>query len=691
MPSILIADDNGENRYFLEVLLQKNGFDTITATNGKEALEIGRTRRPDLIVSDILMPVMDGFALCEQWKKDVDLSRIPFVFYTATYTEPKDVEFGLSLGAERFLIKPQEIEVLLQVFREIISTNGSKRAAGSPERSLEEEMEILRHHNEALFRKLEKKMADLEAANRALQEEIERRQGVETSLRESEGKLQALLDTLPIGLVWADSAGVIRYVNGRFVELFGYNAGDTTTIEDWFLRAQPSPMEREPFYSLWATAMENARQAGRATPAFDVRVACKDGSFRDVSVMGAVVGSLHLATFLDITEQKGLQEQLLQAQKLESIGNLAGGIAHDFNNVLTTVTGFAGLLQMKMQGADPLMAYVNELASAGMRGAALTHQLLAFGRKQILDVGVMDLNVSIRNLQKMLRRLIREDISLSFKPSIGPLPVLADANQISQVVINLVTNARDAMPKGGALTITTGVAALDAAFVRRLGYGEAGEYAALSIADNGTGMDEETRGKIFEPFFTTKEIGKGTGLGLAVVYGIVRQHKGIIHVESEPTKGSRFDIYLPLLKGDVDVEKPSEEVANLWGGSETVLIAEDDDMIRNMAGDMLKSKGYRVLLANDGEAAVAAFKREPLAIDLVVFDLIMPKKSGFDAYLEIKEEAPRVKALFVTGYSEAEVERGELKKRELRLLQKPYRPADFLRTVRELLDGKSDR
>ncbi len=620
-----------------------------------------------------------------------ELRRIPFIFYTATYTEPKDVEFGLSLGADRFLIKPQEIEVLLQAFREVLSGNGTTAQAAAPERSLGEEMEILRHHNEALFRKLEKKMADLETANQALRREIEKRQLIEASLRESEGKLQALLDTLPIGLAWADSEGVIQYVNGKFVELFGYGVGDTATIKDWFLRASPDPMEREPLSSSWARAMETARQTGMATPSFNVRVVCKNGSFRDVSVMGAVVGNLHLATFLDITEQKRLQEQLLQAQKLESIGNLAGGIAHDFNNVLTTVTGFAGLLQMKMQGADPLLAYVNELASAGMRGAALTHQLLAFGRKQILNVGTMDLNESIKSLQKMLGRLIREDIHLSFNPCAGPLPVLADANQISQVVINLATNARDAMPKGGALTISTGVAEIDAVFVRRLGYGEPGAYALVSITDSGTGMDEKTKGKIFEPFFTTKEIDKGTGLGLSVVYGIIRQHKGIVHVESEPDKGSRFDVYLPLLKGDVDVEKPAGGVVDIWGGSETVLLAEDDDMIRAMAADILKSKGYRVLLAKDGVAAIAAFKQQPLAIDMVVFDLIMPKKSGFDAYLEIKEAVPRVKALFVTGYSEAEIERGELKKRELRLLQKPYTPADFLRTVRELLDGKSDR
>ncbi len=686
MPLILVAEDNSESRYLLDVLLRKNGFETVSAANGREALEMARATPPDLIVSDILMPIMDGFALCKEWKSDDRLGQIPFIFYTATYTEPKDIEFGLSLGADRFLTKPQEVEVLLSVFREVLSGGGTAQQFAS-ESSLEEEMEFLRHHNETLFRKLEKKMADLEAANRTLRGEIEKRQSTEKSLRESQEKLQTLLDTLPVGLLWADAEGTIQYVNGKFVELFGYVAEEIRTIKNWFLHAHPDPMERESLFSFWTEAMETAQQTGAATPAVNVRLSCKDGSFRDVSVVGAVAGTSRLATFSDLTEQKRLQEQLLQSQKLESIGNLASGIAHDFNNVLTTVTGFAGLLQMHMQKTDPLLAYVNELAAAGMRGAALTHQLLAFGRKQILDIRPVDLNETLKSLQKMLRRLIREDISLSFYTSTEAMPVLADANQIGQVVINLVTNARDAMPKGGSLAISTAKREISASFVRKRGYGEPGVYAVVSVADDGLGMDEGTKAKIFEPFFTTKEVDKGTGLGLAVVYGIVRQHKGIVIVESEPGKGARFDVCLPLVSGNVDVEKHPGEAASLRNGSETILLAEDDDMIRAIATDVLKSRGYKVLPARDGQEAVAIFNQQAGAIDMVVFDLIMPKKRGFDAYLEISRQAPLIKALFVTGYSEAEVERGELRKRNLPLLLKPYTPADLLKKIRDLLDG----
>lgn len=688
MPLILIADDNHESRYMLHVLLGKNGYETATATNGREAFEMVLTRCPDLIISDILMPVMDGFALCRQLKADARLMKVPFVFYSATYTEPEDIELGLSLGAERYLIKPQEIDVLLQVVGELVNgkVNGNMDV---PERSFDEEMEVLKRHNEALFRKLEKKMIDLESANEALRREIERRESTEANLREGERRLQTLLDTLPIGLAWAHHEDRAQNINKRFVQLFGYTEEDMAVIKEWFTLVRPDMISRGLPFASWAGAMETARSTGKPTPSFDVRMRCKDGSFRDVSVTGAVVGNLHLAIFFDMTEQRSLQDQLMQAQKLESIGNLAGGIAHDFNNILTAVTGFAGLLKMKMDKADPLLSYVTELATAGMRGAALTHQLLAFGRKQILNVVPMDLNDTMANLQKMLNRLIREDIRLSFAPCPGPLPVLADMNQIGQVVINLVTNARDAMPDGGAITISTRAEAISQAFVKRYGYGDVGTYAVVSVSDSGTGMDEETQKKIFEPFFTTKETGKGTGLGLAVVYGIIRQHKGIVRVESRLGEGSCFDVYLPLAEGIWGAQERSVEDLSLWRGSETILVAEDDEMVRNLAGDALRSSGYNVLLAEDGEAAIEIFKQQPEAIDLIVFDLIMPGRRGLDAYQTILEKAPKIKVLFVTGYSEAEIEKGDLRKLGLPLMQKPYALASFMAKVRQILDEKT--
>ncbi|MDA8125456.1 MAG: response regulator [Deltaproteobacteria bacterium] len=687
---ILITDDLSENRYLLETLLQSRGFETISTVNGQEALAAARTAPPDLIVSDILMPVMDGYALCKEWRSDERLRQIPFVFYTATYTEKKDIEFGLTLGADRFLIKPMEPEALLEVLQEVLAE--SRKSGTPPQESgkpLETDRELLRQHNETLFRKLEKKMADLEATNLRLEREVRERQATEASLRQSEEKLKQLLDTLPVGLVLADPTDTVRYVNRTFSERFGYSAAELSTIAAWFLRACDGPEAGPQLFAAWQKAVATAQQTQEAIPPFDARVICKDGTVKDIAVIGAVVADVHLAILTDMTERRQLEWQLHQAQKLENIGTLAGGIAHDFNNVLTSISGFAGLLQMKMHSADPLLPYVNEIAAAGSRGASLTRQLLAFSRKQILSIRPVDLNAVVTNLQKMLHRLIREDIVLRFTPFSEPLPVLADINQIEQVVINLVTNARDAMPAGGPLEITTGIADIDERFVRCRGYGEIGRYAVLTVCDGGTGMDERLKQQIFEPFFTTKAKDKGTGLGLSVAYGIIRQHRGIIQVESEPQAGSAFTVYLPLLREKVPLGKEPPQETAVAGGSETVLVAEDNEMIRKMTRDILTNQGYKVLEAPDGKRALAAFHEHRDEIDLVVLDLIMPGMGGREAYNEIVKAAPDTRALFVTGYGESEIARQALTGKRLPLLMKPYTPLRFLRQVRELLDEKT--
>jgi len=690
MASILIADDNKENRYILEILLQKNGFQTVSAVNGKEALEEARKVPPDMIVSDILMPDMDGFTLCKKCKSDEHLKKIPFVFYTATYTEPKDIELGLSLGAAKFLIKPMEAQALLEALTSVLYEHRDPDVS-TMEHPLEEEMELLKQYNETLFRKLQKKVNDLETANRMLQEEMGKRLLTENSLRQSEKRLTLLLNSLPVGFAWADTANNIQFVNEKFTQLFGYTVEDIPSVKDLFPLAFPDKTISDAFLSTWANAIDTSGKTGKPTLPFDVRVTCKNGEIRDISVIGAVIENLRLAIFTDVTEHKQLQEQLTQAQKLESIGNLAGGIAHDFNNILTTITGFAGLLQMKMDSSDPLLSHVKELVSAGMRGAALTNQLLAFSRKQILDMKPVDLNATMASLEKMLRRLIREDIALDFHLTANHLWIMADANQVGQVVINLVTNARDALPNGGSLIISTGAAFVDDVFIRQHGEGEIGQYAVITIRDDGVGMSAEIKRKIFEPFFTTKEIGKGTGLGLSVVYGIIRQHKGMIFVESEPGKGTVFTVYLPLLKEDTDIDKSPVKEAEGKRGTETVLIAEDNETLRKMTKDVLENHGYTVIPAEDGKTALTTFKEHKETIDIIILDLMMPGKRGFDVYREIAKEAPQVKVLFVTGYSEDEVKQGEIRARALPLLFKPYTPFEFLKRVREILDGKDSR
>jgi CheY-like chemotaxis protein len=325
-----------------------------------------------------------------------------------------------------------------------------------------------------------------------------------------------------------------------------------------------------------------------------------------------------------------------------------------------------------------------------MRGAALTQKLLAFGRKQLLDVKPLDINEMLMNLETMLHRLIREDITLQFSVSDHPLVVEADCLQLEQIVINLVTNARDAMPDGGQLSISTGAARIDPLIAAQHGIKDSGDvdFAVMRIADRGIGMDSETQRRIFEPFFTTKETGKGTGLGLAVVYGIIRQHKGIIRVKSMPEKGTEFIIYFPLLKRSQNgAVAPRSGDHACRGGGETILVAEDQEYLRMMKKDILESYGYKVITAEDGEAAVEAFKLQPDRISLILLDMVMPKKRGIDTYVEISRISPEIKVLFITGYGVGETERAELAGKQHTILLKPFSSFDLLKKVRQLLDG----
>ncbi|MBI5075837.1 MAG: PAS domain S-box protein [Nitrospirae bacterium] len=389
----------------------------------------------------------------------------------------------------------------------------------------------------------------------------------------------------------------------------------------------------------------------------------------------------------DITVHRQMEDQLRHSQKLEGVGQLAGGIAHDFNNVLTAVVGFAGLLQVKMDMSDPLRHYADEIMAAGQRGASLTHQILAFSRKQVLDMKPVNLNEIIRNLEKMLHRLLREDIRIELNLFSKDLPIFADASQIDQVMINLATNARDAMPDGGKLSIATEPFEMDREYSEMHGYGSPGKYALLTISDSGCGMDPETKSRIFEPFFTTKEVGKGTGLGLAVVHGIVKQHNGYINIYSEVRNGTIFKIYLPLTEYAAKETKEETE-DQIRGGTETILIAEDDASLRTLSRTVLSHYGYKVLDAVDGDDAVIKFSRDKESIKLVILDGIMPNKNGREAFDEILKLCPDMKAIFMSGYAEDIFTHDGIPDTTAVFIQKPVTPDKLLRTVRAVLDGQ---
>ena len=396
--------------------------------------------------------------------------------------------------------------------------------------------------------------------------------------------------------------------------------------------------------------------------------------------------AIALAKLRTDEERVQLQQQLYQSQKIEAIGQLAGGVAHDFNNILSVIMGYGQMLRMGRNLDSQQKEKLDQIIAASERAAQLTGGLLAFSRKQILSPRVVNLNDLVKQLQKFLVRVIGEDIELVSKPAEAELPVNVDSSQIDQVLVNLATNARDAMPQGGILTIETTAGVIDAPFIQRHGYGRPGRYAVVTVSDTGSGMGEETQKRIFEPFFTTKEPGKGTGLGLAVVSGIVAQHNGFIDLRSEPGKGTRFRVYLPLLEGGVPHrEKPCASEPPR-GQGETILVAEDESILRGLVTSILTGYGYNVLQAADGEAVVEQFRANRERICMVLMDMIMPKQSGKAAEEEIRKLQPEAKVLFISGYTADFISSRGLDEEGLEFIMKPFQPRELLCRVRELLD-----
>jgi PAS domain S-box-containing protein len=392
----------------------------------------------------------------------------------------------------------------------------------------------------------------------------------------------------------------------------------------------------------------------------------------------------------DITDRKRLEDQLRQSQKMEAVGQLAGGIAHDFNNLLTAILGNVGLALGEVPAGHPCQELLAEVEKAGRRAAELVRQLVGFSRRALLRIEPVDLNASIEETVRLLRRTIDPRITVETRWQTGLWPVKADATQIGQVLMNLCLNARDAMPEGGSLTLETANLTLDEEKARKLLQGKAGDFVRLSVSDTGQGMPAEVREHLFEPFFTTKEIGKGTGLGLAMVFGIVQQHGGWIQCQSEEGKGTRFDIFLPRFLGaPAPIAIPT--LGEVQGGNETILLVDDQEMILRLGREILSRRGYRVLTAGDGVEAVELYRRLMTDIDLVILDRAMPRLSGPEALKQLRQINADVCVLFSSGYPSEDNSRGEISSQLAGFVAKPYRPIDLARSVREALDCRTKK
>ena len=626
---ILLLEDNDADAELVEVELRRAELDftarrVVTRPDFERAL---REFHPDIIVSDHQLPQFSGVAALELARARAP--HAPFILLTGSLDEETAVEY-MKAGAADYILK------------------GRLTRLGP-------------------------------AVRGALERERMKRQ-----LREREEYFKSLIEQAMDIIAVLDADGAVRYASPSVLPLLGYGAEELVGRHIFDL---VHPDDVEPAMRVFAEGVAT-RQGGRL---LGLQVRHKDGTYRSLEAIGRyllddpVVRGV-VINARDVTERRSLERQLLQAQKMEAVGRLAGGIAHDFNNVLTAIFGYVDLLLDGLPTLSPLRPDIEEIRRAAERAAGLTRQLLAFSRKQVLQTRTLDLNELLTDIDKLLRRLLGEDIDIVTKldPRLGA--VRADWGQLEQVVVNLAVNARDAMPGGGRLTIETRNAELDEAYTRQHVPVRPGRYVMFALSDTGTGMSPETMAHMFEPFFTTKEAGKGTGLGLATVYGIVKQSGGYVWCYSELGHGTTFTVYLPRVDEPVD-PLPVRVAARSTRGSETVLVVEDEPGLRALTRRLLEKHGYTVLEAATADAAAALARDYPGPIHLLLADVVLPGGSGRALADALLSQRAGVRVLFMSGYTEdAIVHRGVLAS-NTPFLHKPFSADTLTAKVREVLDA----
>ncbi len=629
--TILIVDDTPAGREALKGVLMDQGYELILAENGAQALERAARQVPDLILLDVMMPEMDGLEVCRRLRSDPRTAEVPVIMVTALDDRKSKVQ-GLEVGADDFISKPFDRVELRARVRTITKLNRYRRLL----------------------------------AERA--------------------KVDSLVTLSPDGIAVVDSSGRIHLANPALERLLGLEPGGADGASLWALI---DPGHQDECAQCFRQVMQN-RETHEMLETTLLRA---DGARVAVEVSaGYCLWDERPSAELiirDITERKLLEGQLRQSQKLETIGQFTTGIAHDFNNILSIVLTNAELLAPALSPeAQEHSSNLDDIVAAARSGATMIRKLLGLSRRADLHLEPTDLGLVVGDLSSMLRRLLPENIEPQFTIGESLPTVRADTGAVQQMVMNLVTNARDAMPDGGSLRIELTPAERDDRPPVTGEPGSSTEYLCVRVSDTGAGMDAETKAKIFEPFFTTKELGKGTGLGMPMILGLMEQHKGIVDVASEIGQGTTVSLYFPI------IEKVATSASGLVpgretrGGTETILVAEDEEPLRRAARRALESFGYQVLVAADGADALRVFKESKADIDLIISDLSMPKLSGLELYRRVRQEAEGVKFLFSTGYAGSDFAERLDQEVGVQTLQKPWTLTELAARVRETLDAE---